>query len=201
MEPLVFIWVTMASEHGPSKKPLISAKGDSDLPGLENLDKCEVVVLFTRRLKLEGDQLARIDFVQSTLTNAAPYDYDSYASRRTVQSTMSYVTGAHTMKIGYQGNRLDQLDQTIANQTQLAYRFNLGAPNAVSYYLPDFGRRTITSLHGFFVQAPQLLLSASQPKLYHKRVRDLAVLAGDMQPDLSLTAPRDVLHQAHAVHA
>jgi hypothetical protein len=68
------------------------------------------------------------------------------------QATMSYVTGAHTMKIGYQGNRLDQLDQTIANQTQLAYRFNLGAPNAVSYYLPDFGRRTITSLHGFFVQ-------------------------------------------------
>ena len=42
--------------------------------------------------------------------------------------------------------------QTIANQTQLAYRFNQGVPNAVSYWLPDFGRRTITSLHGFFVQ-------------------------------------------------
>jgi Carboxypeptidase regulatory-like domain len=68
------------------------------------------------------------------------------------QATASYVTGAHIMKVGYQGNRLDQLDNTIANQTQLAYRFNLGSPNAVSYYLPDFGRRTITSLHGFFVQ-------------------------------------------------
>lgn len=68
------------------------------------------------------------------------------------QATMSYVTGAHNMKIGYQGNRLDQLDQTIANQTQLAYRFNQGVPNAVSYWLPDFGRRTITSLHGFFGQ-------------------------------------------------
>ncbi len=62
------------------------------------------------------------------------------------------MTGAHIMKVGYQGNRLDQLDQTIANQTQLAYRFNLGVPNAVSYWLPDFGRRTITSLHGVFVQ-------------------------------------------------
>ncbi|HEX2401649.1 MAG TPA: hypothetical protein VHJ79_16940, partial [Mycobacterium sp.] len=68
------------------------------------------------------------------------------------QATVSYVTGAHTMKLGYQGNRLDQLDNTIANQTQLAYRFNQGVPNAVSYYLPDFGRRTITSLHGFFIQ-------------------------------------------------
>jgi hypothetical protein len=68
------------------------------------------------------------------------------------QATASYVTGAHIMKVGYQGNRLDQLDNTIANQTQLAYRFNQGSPNAVSYYLPDFGRRTITSLHGFFVQ-------------------------------------------------
>ena len=27
------------------------------------------------------------------------------------------MTGAHSMKVGYQGNRLDQLDQTIANQT------------------------------------------------------------------------------------
>ena len=54
--------------------------------------------------------------------------------------------------MGYQGNRLDQLDQTIPNQTQLAYRFNQGVPNAVSYYLPDFGRRTITTLHGAFLQ-------------------------------------------------
>ena len=36
------------------------AKSDKDLPGLENLDKCDVAVLFTRRLKLEGDQLERI---------------------------------------------------------------------------------------------------------------------------------------------
>jgi hypothetical protein len=68
------------------------------------------------------------------------------------QAQASYVTGAHSLKVGYQGNRLDQLDQTIANQTQLAYRFNQGVPNAVSYWLPDFGRRTITSLHGVFIQ-------------------------------------------------
>jgi hypothetical protein len=68
------------------------------------------------------------------------------------QATMSYVTGAHSMKAGYQGNRLDQLDQTISNEPLLSYRFNQGVPNAVSYRLPDFGRRTITSLQSGFIQ-------------------------------------------------
>ena len=36
------------------------------------------------------------------------------------------------MKVGYQGNRLDQLDQTIANDPQMEYRFNQGVPNAVT---------------------------------------------------------------------
>jgi type 1 glutamine amidotransferase len=36
------------------------AKSETDLPGLENLDACDVAVLFTRRLKLEGDQLERV---------------------------------------------------------------------------------------------------------------------------------------------
>ena len=34
----------------------------------------------------------------------------------------------------------------------LAYRFNQGVPNAVSYYLPEMGRRTITYNTGAFVQ-------------------------------------------------
>jgi carboxypeptidase family protein len=61
------------------------------------------------------------------------------------RASASYVTGAHNMKVGYQGNRLDQLDQTIPNDRQLTYRFNQGVPNAVTYRLPDFGRRTITT--------------------------------------------------------
>jgi type 1 glutamine amidotransferase len=43
-----------------SENTLVSAKGQKDLPGLENLDKCDVAVLFTRRLELKGDQLERI---------------------------------------------------------------------------------------------------------------------------------------------
>lgn len=36
------------------------AVSETDLPGLENLAKCDVAVLFTRRLKLKGEQLDRI---------------------------------------------------------------------------------------------------------------------------------------------
>ena len=68
------------------------------------------------------------------------------------QVAASYVTGAHSMKAGYQGNRLDQLDQTLTDSTQLAYRFNQGVPNAVTYRLPDFGHRTITNLNGGYLQ-------------------------------------------------
>ena len=69
-----------------------------------------------------------------------------------ILGSASYVTGAHSAKIGYQFRRLDLLDKDVANDTQLGYRFNRGIPNAVSYYLPDFGRRTITTTHGFFIQ-------------------------------------------------
>jgi hypothetical protein len=67
-------------------------------------------------------------------------------------ASVSYVTGAHNAKIGYQFRRLDLQDDDLAGQTQLGYRFNRGVPNAVSYYLPEMGRRTITKTNGFFVQ-------------------------------------------------
>jgi type 1 glutamine amidotransferase len=35
-------------------------KTDDDLPGLENLDTCDVMLLFTRRLTIKGEQLDRI---------------------------------------------------------------------------------------------------------------------------------------------
>ena len=56
------------------------------------------------------------------------------------------------MKFGYQYRKLDLLDKDVANGSQLGYRFNQGVPNAVSYYLPDFGRRTVTKTHSFYLQ-------------------------------------------------
>jgi len=69
-----------------------------------------------------------------------------------VNGSVSYVTGAHNMKVGYQYRMLDLQDDDMANDTQLGYRFNGLTPNAVSYYLPEMGRRTITTTNGLFVQ-------------------------------------------------
>ena len=39
---------------------LLKARGTSELPGLDELDRCDVAVFFTRRLKIEGEDLARV---------------------------------------------------------------------------------------------------------------------------------------------
>lgn len=48
--------------HYPVKcsRAFIVGKDEEHLPGLENLDNCDVMLLFTRRLKLSGDELAKI---------------------------------------------------------------------------------------------------------------------------------------------
>jgi hypothetical protein len=67
-------------------------------------------------------------------------------------ASASYVTGAHNMKVGYQYYWLRQLDNTIAAENQMAYRFNGATPNAVTYRLPEWSRNSITQLHGVFLQ-------------------------------------------------
>jgi hypothetical protein len=109
------------------------------------------------------------------------------------QATASYVTGAHNVKVGYQGNRLDQLDQTIANQTLLAYRFNEGVANAVSYWLPDFGRRTITSLQGAFVQDTWTLRRLTlQGALRYDRASSYAPVEGNGTTRTSFLNPEPI---------
>ena len=69
-----------------------------------------------------------------------------------VTGSASYVTGAHNAKIGFQYRMLDLQDDDLAGQTQLGYRFNGLTPNAVSYYLPEMGRRTITKTNSIYLQ-------------------------------------------------
>jgi hypothetical protein len=67
-------------------------------------------------------------------------------------ASASYVTGSHNIRVGYQNYWLRQLDETIAAENQLAYRFNQGVPNRVTYRLPTWSRNSITQLHGVFIQ-------------------------------------------------
>ena len=84
----------------------------------------------------------------------APFTYAKYD---TVpwgwRGAVSYVTGAHSAKIGYQG-ALQKYDwHTFVNSSQMRYIFNNGQPTGVNYYVSpyfDFSNRTET--HAVYVQ-------------------------------------------------
>jgi hypothetical protein len=79
----------------------------------------------------------------------------SYQNIKNWRASASYVTGAHNLKIGYQGGyqRADVgLMTGTTGDSQLVYRFNNRVPNQFTFRLPDFltSNRTMTS--ALFVQ-------------------------------------------------
>src|SRR5688572_6417836 len=106
---------------------------------------------------------------QSTAANAAlgytspvpraNYTYRALAQYADNQSTpmhwrasSSYVTGSHSMKLGYQGSLLKNQTNRVRNDTLLAYRFNQGVPNQFSVAIPNWATADTTSVAAFFVQ-------------------------------------------------
>ena len=80
---------------------------------------------------------------------------DNDANPNNWRMTASYVTGAHNMKVGYQGSFQKSAQGRVSNQSQLEYRFNNGVPNAVSYYLaPRWEQNDRTETHSLFVAGP-----------------------------------------------
>src|SRR5207244_9110024 len=63
---------------------------------------------------------------------------DNFGNPNSWRASASYATGAHNLKIGYQGSYLIANTENIANNSQLSYRFNNRVPNAFSYRLQDF---------------------------------------------------------------
>jgi hypothetical protein len=61
---------------------------------------------------------------------------------------MSYVTGSHSIKVGYQGAYFMYDRRTLVNEPQMRYTFNNGSPTNVAYFLTpyfDFSDRTETN--------------------------------------------------------
>jgi hypothetical protein len=73
----------------------------------------------------------------------------------TWNSAASYVTGAHSMKFGYMGaflRDIDTLINVISNTNRLAYRFNNGVPNQITQQAGDFIRDVRTQYASFYAQ-------------------------------------------------
>src|SRR6185436_11915021 len=101
----------------------------------------------------------------STIYGQANYSYrglydplgfafaDNDASPTTWRVAASYVTGAHSLKAGYQGSYQKSLQGRVANSTQLRYLFNNGVPNGFGYYLaPRWEQNDRTETQSFFAQ-------------------------------------------------
>jgi hypothetical protein len=105
---------------------------------------------------------------QSTLTNAAtglPYApranfvyrgvataNPNYANPNNWRASASYVTGSHEMKVGYQGSYIRVKNWFLVNEQQLAYRFNRGTPNQITFRLPEWHQSDRTATGSIYVQ-------------------------------------------------
>jgi hypothetical protein len=77
---------------------------------------------------------------------------DDTASPNNWNASVSYVTGSHSAKVGYQG--AFQMASTVrhANPTLLSYNFTQGVPTAFTVRIPEWGTADRTWTQAFFVQ-------------------------------------------------
>ena len=105
---------------------------------------------------------------QSTATNPATglpyvpranYNYralaqyaDNFSNPNHWRASMSYVTGSHSMKVGYQGSFLVNNTRRVRNPTLLSYRFNRGVPNQFTVAIPEWLTADRTSVAALYIQ-------------------------------------------------
>ena len=70
----------------------------------------------------------------------------------TWRGSASYVTGAHNMKLGYQGSYLANQTERERNPTLLSYQFNQGQPNQFTMALDKWQTADRTQVAAFFAQ-------------------------------------------------
>jgi carboxypeptidase family protein len=90
----------------------------------------------------------RANFVYRGVATANP----NYANPNNWRASASYVTGSHEMKVGYQGSYIRVKNWFLVNEQQLAYRFNNGQPNQVTWRLPEWHQSDRTGTASIYVQ-------------------------------------------------
>jgi hypothetical protein len=68
------------------------------------------------------------------------------------RGSLSYVTGAHSVKVGYQGQYTTSDQVFHSNSTLLAYRFQNRAANQVTWRLPEWETADRTIPNAFYAQ-------------------------------------------------
>jgi len=78
--------------------------------------------------------------------------FDNKQSPHNWKANVSYVTGAHNIKVGYQGNYYIEETTDFANDSQLTYTFNNGAPVSFAFRIAPWQTSNRTTSHGLFAQ-------------------------------------------------
>jgi hypothetical protein len=80
--------------------------------------------------------------------NPAPSSFQKHATWR---AAMSYVSGSHNMKWGYQAGYMSNINTTYVGR-QISYRFNNGSPNQMSQRVGTNETSNSLLYNGFYVQ-------------------------------------------------
>ena len=90
----------------------------------------------------------RANYIYRALSNYA----DNYGQSNNWRASASYVTGAHSVKVGYQGQLLRNDTLQKINPSGLSYTFNQGVPVSFTMRLPEWQNAERTATSAFFVQ-------------------------------------------------
>jgi hypothetical protein len=77
---------------------------------------------------------------------------DNFSGSYTWRASAAYVTGAHSMKVGYQGTYLTSDRNWYTNNQNLTYRLNNGVPNQITQSISPWIDRSRAGWHALFVQ-------------------------------------------------
>jgi hypothetical protein len=76
----------------------------------------------------------------------------NYAGSYAWRASVSYVTGAQSLKVGYQGNYMSDIRTWYTNTQNLAYQFNNGVPNRLTESISPWVNNGLGAWHAIFVQ-------------------------------------------------
>ena len=102
----------------------LSRWGGSEMPGNPTRDLVQVVEQCSAGCASNGNIAG--------LTYRSENWAADWQGTHTWRASASYVTGAQSMKFGYQGGYLVENDKNFTNNTDTSYRFNNGVPNQIT---------------------------------------------------------------------
>ena len=145
-------WVTQATWTSTLTNRLMAEAGFSRFayhhaggPGQVPPDGIVNLIPVTEQLSLDGHPAG------FTYRGLSSYQ-SNFGNPNNWRASLSYVSGAHNMKFGYQGAYLKADAEYDANNSQMSYTFNNHQPVSFTYRLPAFQTADRTRVTAFFAQ-------------------------------------------------